>query len=351
MGTLAALEEHVGMCEFALLTCPNECKSHGEPRFIQRKDIDKHMAEECPNRDYKCETCGERGTFHYITQVHYGVCGLQIISCPKVGCTDTMQRRHVKEHIATECDYTVITCKFKRLGCETELKRKDMTAHEEDDKLHLHMAINMTAKLEKKLENTKEKTARLQKDLEDMTAKLEDTKDKTAELEKELEHMQDKTAKLKTKIERRQLKFKLTHFQAIREHDHRVESPSYHTSPKGYNMVLRVDVNGSGSGKGTHLSVCALIREGKHDANLKWPFVGRITFTLLNQLEDKNHHHKVMEITRDRNAQVGSAWGKHTFISHSKLDYDPGKNTQYLKDDTLYFSVSVEQADHKPWLE
>jgi hypothetical protein len=36
------------------------------------------------------------------------------------------------------------------------------------------------------------------------------------------------------------------------------------------------------------------------------------------------------------------------FIAHSKLAH---KNTQYLKDDTLYFSVSVLAADHKPWLE
>ena len=27
------------------------------------------------------------------------------------------------------------------------------------------------------------------------------------------------------------------------------------------------------------------------------------------------------------------------------------KNTQYLKDDTLYVGVSVEVSDHKPWLE
>ena len=31
-----------------------------------------------------------------------------------------------------------------------------MAAHEEDDKLNLHMAINMTAKLEKELQDTKD---------------------------------------------------------------------------------------------------------------------------------------------------------------------------------------------------
>ena len=27
------------------------------------------------------------------------------------------------------------------IGCDTELKREDMAAHEQDDKLHLHMAL------------------------------------------------------------------------------------------------------------------------------------------------------------------------------------------------------------------
>ena len=56
----------------------------------------------------------------------------------------------IAEHVATECELTVIACKYKRLGCDRELKRKDMAAHEEDDKLHLHMAMDTTVKLEKR---------------------------------------------------------------------------------------------------------------------------------------------------------------------------------------------------------
>ena len=32
-------------------------------------------------------------------------------------------------------------CKYRGIGCDTELKREDMAAHEQDDKLHLHMAL------------------------------------------------------------------------------------------------------------------------------------------------------------------------------------------------------------------
>ena len=48
---------------------------------------------------------------------------------------------------------------------------------------------------------------------------------------------------------------------------------------------------------------------------------------------------------------VGALGFLSGFIPHSALGHDPVKNTQYLKDDTLYFRVFVEVVDHKPWLQ
>ena len=81
--------------------------------------------------------CGEKGAYAHITRVHDKKCLKKIHYCPNFWCIDTMQRQHINKHVTTECEYTVIPCKFKRLGCERKLKRKDMAAHEEDDKLHL----------------------------------------------------------------------------------------------------------------------------------------------------------------------------------------------------------------------
>ena len=100
------------------------------------------------------------------------------------------------------------------------------------------------------------------------------------------------------------------------------------------------------------MSVYVPILEGQYDDQLKWPLIGKVTFMLLNQLEDKNHHQYTMEMTAEKNAQSGgAAWGRPHFIPHSSLDYDAVNNTQYLKDDTLYFRMSVEPVDHKPWLQ
>ncbi len=57
----------------------------------------------------------------------------------------------------------------------------------------------------------------------------------------------------------------------------------------------------------------------------------------------------VLHLTNGDNTTVGDSWGDPMFIPHSALGHDPVKNTQYLKDDTIYFRVKVE--DNKPWLQ
>ena len=140
VGTVGTLEEHVAKCKFTLLHCPQKCKREsGHIKQFLRNNLDKHLKEDCPNRDYSCEHCREKGTYASIINIHDQKCLKKPVPCPN-GCS--------VKHVATECELTVIACKYKRLGCDRELKRKDMAAHEEDDKLHLRMAMDTTVKLE-----------------------------------------------------------------------------------------------------------------------------------------------------------------------------------------------------------
>ncbi len=98
--------------------------------------------------------------------------------------------------------------------------------------------------------------------------------------------------------------------------------------------------------------------KGDNDDSLSWPFTGTVTVELLNQLEDKNHYKETTTFRADKvesqrvvGSERGGGYGRPHFISHSDLDYNASKNTQYLKDDTLVFRVSVQVPDYKPWLE
>ena len=144
--------------------------------------------------------------------------------------------------------------------------------------------------------------------------------------------------------------FRMTGYNARKATDNWFYSDSFYTSPGGYKMCIGVVPNGHTTGKGTHVSVFARLVEGAYDASLSWPFIGTVTFILLNQFADDYHHSEMFEFTTISNANVGNDYSNAQFISHSALSHDPVKNTQYVKNDTLYFRVTVVVGDYKPWL-
>ena len=230
-----------------------------------------------------------------------------LVKCPNTGC-GAVRRCHVDEHTRTLCPHAIVSCKYMGIGCAAKLKKKDMAAHEEDIKLHFQMALETTNSLQHTVQSMLEKGKRSEG-----------------------------------------LTFALTEYQRRKDANESVTSSSFYTS--GYHMALRVDANGVGDSVGTHVAVFGSILTGKFDATLRWPFVGKFTFTLLNQLEDRNHYTRDVSITTELNIRAHStSWGFPAFISNSALAHDSVENTQYLKDDTLYFRLSVEVADHRPWL-
>ena len=146
--------------------------------------------------------------------------------------------------------------------------------------------------------------------------------------------------------EGKSMTFKLTQFQDKKIDRVAYTSPSFYTRPNGYKMNIRIQARGS---SGEYISLFVEILEGLHDTNLKWPFTGSVKIELLNQLADE--HHYVRRISFEMDAELGFTYGYSKFIHHHELRRKYIGNKQFLKDDTLYFRVSVAPADHKPWLE
>ena len=293
------------MCKFTPVPCPNQCKGNDQVIYVMQKDLDYHVNYECLNRQYECEYCGEKGTYADITQVHDNTCEKKKIPCTNTECTETSERGKMKWHLDNVCEYTIIPCKYKNIGCNVEIQRKALKAHEDEDSIHLHLAMNTVVKL-----------------IETETLRNEQS-----------------------------IVFKLIDYKEKKENNEEFTSPSFYTSPEGYHMAISVYVNGYGHGKGTHVSIFVEILKGKFDAKLTWPFTGNFKIELLNQLADKNHQVKEITFETEDNARVGDDWGYSAFIPHSDLSHNPSNNTQYLKEDTLYFRVSVKPEDRKPWLE
>ena len=364
IGELRSLDEHITSCSFTHFPCPNECKIGDKIVHVLRKDIEKHKEEECPRRQYKCPHCEKAGEYQEMTTAHLEECPMMKVSCRNVGCKEEIARCTISKH-SLECMFEVVTCKYANIGCTVKIHRKDLLEHEKDIQLHLELAIDAVHEQQVIIEQQETALAVLQSVLSiqvcTQSTELQKLKSKITMLE----------GKVLTPFERLMcctpvtttpnfsiFHYKFTGFEQHKLSEKDVYSPSFYNSPGGYKMCLKLNVLGTGSSKGTHMSVYVYLMRGENDDHLPWPFTGVVTIELLNQLEDKNHHLKIITfpsakevskrvVDRER-AQTG--YGRPSYISHSSLGYDTDKNCQYLKDDCLYFKVKAEGVSPKPWL-
>ena len=307
VGELRSLDNHLTACEYLLLRCTNECMENNKEVRILRRDLDQHLEYKCPNRQYQCPHCKDTGRYCDISTTHLDTCPKVKISCPNTECKVILARCDISAHRST-CQFEKVPCKYAGIGCEEKLPRKDLQPHESNDTFHLHLAIETINEQQ---------------------------------------------------VKKRLCTFKFSEFSQYKFSEQEWYSPPFYTRPGSYKMCIRVNANGNDEGAGTHVSVYAYLMKGKNDDNLPWPFTGEVTITLLNQLEDKNHHSGTMSFPPDSDISgrvvdreiATTGYGHPKFISHAQLSYDAAKNCQYLKDDCLYLRIKVQAAKPaKPWL-
>ena len=256
-----------------------------------------------------------------------------IIKCTNAdaSCEWSGEESSLYGHLA-ECEYQSVACKYAEYGCEEKATRKDIREHEQNDQLHLGTTIKATDELKKKM-------AKLEAYIYPRLSKRSNTTPHT---------------------------FKIPEFTQHRNNSEIFHSPPFYSSPNGSKMCARVHANGkeNTNGRGTHVSVEICLMKGDNDDYLAWPFVGTVTFELLNQLKDRGHHkgtftfpqnhrasHRVVE---DEIASVG--FGIDQFIGNTEtelglLEYVLSPNSQFLRNETLIFRVSIQAPTCSPWLE
>ncbi|XP_064398234.1 TNF receptor-associated factor 5-like [Halichondria panicea] len=311
VGELQHVDEHLQTCVYVKLPCPNECITVYQ-RMIKatqlfRKDLQKHLEDECPHRQYSCPHCQETGEYGDITGEHIKICPKIIIECSNAPhCKTTFPRETKHTHLST-CQYQVVACKYSEFGCEKVPFRKDLQEHENDDNAHLCIAMTTVLTLKKQctLLNTQLHCSNIKDQLGAISI------------------------------------FKMPSFKEKKDNNIEFFSDPFYTHPRGYKMLIFIDVNGYGKFKGTHVSVGVFLMRGEYDDQLKFPFKGTIKFELLNQLEDKNHHCEsyTHDGTLDCSKRVidgersNEVSGAPAFICPGDLGHNATKNCQYLQDD------------------
>ena len=324
-GELGSLEAHTSTCQHTLITCPNQCLISEEGVLqVPRKDLDKHLRE-CPNRSHNCPRCSEEGRYSEMTTTHFESCSKIEVTCPNAECGTKRLRGDIPEHRQT-CPFEEEACKYAEIGCDQKRMRKMKDEHESDDKFHFHLALGTIMQIKQQLNTlVSEKQATAVKQLPATTPSYT---------------------------------FKMANFSRYKEAGEVFDSPPFYTHQGGYKMRVRIHAEGFGNGAGTHVSVVLRNIEGENDDHLPWPFKATATITFLNQLQGQGHHiqdtgHRpYLSWVRGHTYPIrGSYPGDICYCSHEKLGHNEATNCQYLKDDCLYFRVTVTPTDHKPWLD
>ena len=401
-GELGSIEKHSAACDYALLPCLNECTdiNAGDKILkVLRKDMDKHLNEDCPRREYICPHCEESGEYQKMTTTHLEECNYVEVPCPNKGCNKHVKRNSVLVHRYAECNFEKVRCKYQNIGCQEELHHIDLEKHENDTQYHIRFA---TKAIHENATSVDELKTRVDESVSEIEAKADQQQQVIKRLENTITHFQSIIAsqskeinELRLKLERsesdeddrvsgkqprrassnlywnrrwvqasnkdsnQKSMFKFTEFAQRKSHNESVYSPPMYSSPTGYKMCL--NANGNGKGEGGHVSVFAYLLRGENDDHLPWPFTGKVVIELLNQLEDRDHWTKTVQFKRNEYSskrvvdsdddRADTGYGRPKYIPHSSLGYNPVKNCQYLKDDCLYFRFEIKcESAPKPRL-
>ena len=327
-GDLGDAEEHTkDTCIYQKVKCSKGCGSK-----MLRQDLPAHLHKTCSLRDYHCPHCQLQGTYDNITASHFTFCEDFPVTCP-AGCHSCMHRNKMATHLQQTCPMEFVECEYQILGCNELVRRKARDEHLADDKYHLKMAMKAQATMFSCLKYA-------------FSASFKTTPDVSMLPLSFRPWLQN----IPTCYPCPPWVIKMGGFQEKKEKNEEWFSDPVFSHFGGYKMCLNVDANGYGDGEGTHVSVFTYLMRGDNDDHLKWPFKGTIKVTLLNQLEDGQHHTQqlwspdsdVDENARKRvteGARASSANGTHKFIPHEDLDYQNDKKQYFLKADTLFFRV------------
>ena len=317
IGELGNLSDHLkmgsvdayGKCDFVVVDCPLKC---GER--IQRRNLAQHKLNECSKRPFTCKYCDYQSTHDKVVNDHWPNCQRYPLVCPNNCSTTEIERRFLQRHLKEECPLQEIECEFSHAGCQIMTARQSMQKH---------------------LDECKDKHLRM-------------TSEKCKKLEAVVINLQLAIGKISHKpVFIPPPKMNVDNFEKLKNDDRDWYSPALYTHVGGYKMCFKVNANGRGNGKGTHVSLYVYMMRGDFDSHLKWPLKGEITVELVNQKEGgENLVRKPLKHTDpDRCFQrvsdgdrAETGWGLQ-FIAHTEL-YKPEEDKEYLLNDTLIFKVT-----------
>ena len=270
VGELSSLQAHLDSdrgCGYVEVHCSNKCGTK-----MMRKELEAHLAQQCPLRKIQCEYCHYGDTYLTITTQHYSECPFYPLPCPNNCGTTAIQRVEMDTH-RSRCQLEPVECPFHEAGCTVRVLRREFDAHMSGSQQN-HLLMLLGA-----FQETKKRLDKCEGELTTSQRELHNTRIKVLVLETEAMKSAPKTLKKRGD----EVIFCMADFSTHKQTGKVWYSPPFYFN-EGYKLCLAVYANGKGAAAGTHVSVELLQMRGEHDKKLTW-------------WEDGRYIHRVQQIS------------------------------------------------------
>ena len=325
-----AIAKHIGQCGYVGVACPHRCGAN-----LVRSQLESHL-QTCKRVPLTCK-CGKRIERSSLDE-HKRVCPLSKFNCPFsiVGCAVEVLNKDLKLHLEQSlADHLgMVNKQSKAVTSAVKQAKQTMTSGHNKKMKAIDDEISS---LVKEITAAEEKAKSLSKLLTDLEGEILyiEAEGKTSKeafeadiAAKELRAngltQQTNSLQLRLKVKKlgpavprypaypvvprptqpmsshvfvAPVTFQIPNFTERVANDELWFSPPFFTHRGGYKFCLRVYCNGDAQGRSKWLSVYAVMIRGENDHKLHWPFSGKLTVKVSNQL--KNSHHQVKTITLD----------------------------------------------------
>jgi hypothetical protein len=294
--------------------------------MISKKDLAGHLKKECPHRAYECSLCGEEGKYSDIIGIHLKDCSMGAHAIP---CEEAAGHLATPEHASVSCQEETKVCKAKPKKASVA---KDLQA---------------TSILLRNPEWLSSVTG-LDADI---------VKTATTQLERLLSG--DVPRSLPALSVTKTCYIRVANCRSYMESGYVYATRAFYTAPRCYSYCMIVAVYLKGTANPNYASIQATLVRGAWDAVLTKPFVGEISFMLVNNRSKDDVYCKTLSVPLEDDIRVGSPpMGFENYISHQDLccNFDTpvaassskGKGRLYIKNDVLNFKVVIRQPE--TWL-
>ena len=109
-------------CQFQYVNCPNRCGTS-----IPRRKVIEHCASECDKELNVCKYCGVEDV--NIHKIHLRMCPSVPVDCPNKCGVPGIARSQILFHLDNECPLRLVSCKYRHVGCEEEVRFVNLEEH------------------------------------------------------------------------------------------------------------------------------------------------------------------------------------------------------------------------------